>query len=70
EQIGFLAAAVAYYGFVSIIPLLWLLLAIGTVVGLNLSEQALALLGQMISPAGEEALRSAFESDRATGAGR
>jgi len=64
EQLTFLAAAIAYYGFVSLVPLLLLVLVVGSVLG----DEALATAiveraGAILSPTGKDLL-----SDALTGA--
>ncbi len=58
EWIGFLAAAVAYYALVSIVPLTALVaLAVATVAGDAVAGWVLAALGDTLSGAGQEAIR-------------
>ncbi|QZX98873.1 YihY/virulence factor BrkB family protein [Halobaculum rubrum] len=58
EWIGFLAAAVAYYALVSIVPLTALIaLAVATVAGDAVAGWVLAALGDTLSGAGQEAIR-------------
>ncbi|UIO98955.1 YihY/virulence factor BrkB family protein [Halobaculum sp. CBA1158] len=56
--IGFLAAAVAYYALVSLVPLSALVaLAVTAVAGETVADRAVATLGDALSPAGREAVR-------------
>lgn len=58
EWIGFLAAAVAYYALVSLVPLTALIaLAVATVAGDAVSGWVLAAFGDTLSTAGREAIR-------------
>lgn len=67
EQLTFLAAAIAYYGFVSVIPLLLVTLAVGTAVaGPTLAAQVLALVGEFLTPQAGTLVEQALLS----GAGR
>lgn len=66
-ELGLLAAAVAYFAFVSLVPLATLLLALGTLVGGDaLAESIIAAFGRVLSPGGEDAVTDAM----AGGAGR
>lgn len=59
-QISFLAAALAYYGFVSMVPLVVLGVAVATTLGGSaLADRLVAVAGDFLAPAGEELLRSA-----------
>ncbi|UWG48921.1 Ribonuclease BN family enzyme [Halanaeroarchaeum sp. HSR-CO] len=62
NQIGFLAAAVAYYGFLSVIPLLLLSISVGTALGYDVSSEVLGLVGDMVTPAGAAALANAVDA--------
>lgn len=65
EQVAFLAAAVAYYAFVSLIPLLVLVLAVATALGgVELVGSVVALLDRFLTGAGEQALRDALTNTR------
>jgi YihY family inner membrane protein len=58
ERLSLLAAAVAYYGFVSIVPLLLLAVAVGSAVaGVALTEAALTLVGGFLTSSGETLVR-------------
>lgn len=60
-NITFLAAAVAYYGFVSIVPLLLVAIAVGTwVAGPELTEATLTALGGFLTSSGELIVRDAL----------
>ncbi|MGB9987180.1 YihY/virulence factor BrkB family protein [Salarchaeum japonicum] len=61
SQITFLAAAVAYYGFVSLIPLLLLTLAAASYLGVeSVGEQIVELVGSLLTPEGSAAVRNAL----------
>lgn len=63
DQVTFLAAAVAYYGFVSIIPLLLLALSAASLVGAGeLGQQAVDVVGSLLTAEGEATVRNALES--------
>ena len=65
EQVTFLSAAVAYYAFVSIIPLSLLAVAVGTAVGGEaLVETIVESLDQFLTATGEEAVRDALTNAR------
>lgn len=67
-QISLLAAAIAYYGFVSMIPLLVLGVAAATSVGETaLADRLVAAAGGILAPAGEDLLRSAVTARRGVG---
>ena len=60
RHLSFLAAAIAYYAFVSIVPLVVLSVAIATTVGgVPLADRVLDLAGGLLAPAGQELVRSA-----------
>jgi YihY family inner membrane protein len=61
--ITFLAAAVAYYAFLSLLPALLLVLAIGSALGGEMLANALvAAAGDLLAPAGEALVREALEN--------
>ncbi|MFC5135593.1 MULTISPECIES: YihY/virulence factor BrkB family protein [Haloferacaceae] len=63
QQVTFLAAGVAYYAFVSLVPALLLLLVVATTVfGDVLATELLASVGDFLTPAGEEAIGGAVAS--------
>ncbi|WP_232686669.1 YihY/virulence factor BrkB family protein [Halobacterium zhouii] len=65
EQITFLSAAVAYYAFVSIVPLLLLGVAIGTAVGgPELADAVVGYLDQFLTASGRDAIRDALTNAR------
>jgi len=65
EQVTFLSAAVAYYAFISLIPLLVLLVAVSTAAGgVEFVDRLVASMDQFLTSSGREALREAFSSDR------
>jgi membrane protein len=60
EQVTFLAAAVAYYAFVSIVPLVLLGVTVGQALGGDtLVEEALRLVDGFLSGSGQDAVRNA-----------
>lgn len=60
-NITFLAAAVAYYGFVSLVPLLLVAIAVGTwVAGPEVTEATLTALGGFLTSSGELVVRDAL----------
>jgi YihY family inner membrane protein len=64
----FVAASLAYYAFVSLIPLLALVVVVATVVGGEaLSTEVVALVGDLLTPAAQSDLLSAFQSDTGRG---
>ncbi|MEF8888109.1 MAG: YihY/virulence factor BrkB family protein [Haloarculaceae archaeon] len=67
EQLGFMAAAIAYYTFVSLIPLLLVTVAVASAVaGPALAADVLAVAGGVLSPEAVALLRDSLTS----GAGR
>jgi membrane protein len=70
EKITFLAASIAYYVFFSILPLLLLLLAIGSLVGGQaFAERIVTAVGQSLSSQGQSVITGALENpDGAAGA--
>ncbi|QDX40418.1 YihY/virulence factor BrkB family protein [Salarchaeum sp. JOR-1] len=61
SQITFLAAAVAYYAFVSLIPLLLLTLAAASYLGVeSIGEQIVQLVGTLLTAEGSDAVRNAL----------
>mgnify|MGYP000203279435 CR=1 FL=1 len=67
-NLSFLAAAIAYYGFVSAVPLVVLGVLVATTLGGDeLAEAVIAIAGQFLAPAGEDLLRAAVRAR--TGAG-
>jgi membrane protein len=67
EQLGFMAAAIAYYAFVSLIPLLLVTIAVASAVaGPALAADVLAVAGGVLSPEAVALLRDSLTS----GAGR
>ena len=63
RQVTFLAAAIAYYAFVSLVPALLLLVVVATAVfGETIAAQLVASTGDFLTPAGEEAVVAAVSS--------
>jgi len=61
EQVGFLAAAVAHYAFISLIPLLLVALAVGTWVGgEELARDVVERVGGFLSPSGQDLFETAL----------
>jgi len=71
RQVTFLAAAIAYYAFVSLVPALLLLVVVATAVfGETIAAELAASTGEFLTPAGEEAVVGAVSSAGGrTGAG-
>jgi membrane protein len=68
EQITFIAASLAYYTFVSVIPLLLLVLVVAsTLGGEELAARLVRQVGAALSPAGQDLLREALLSDTGRG---
>ena len=67
EQLGFMAAAIAYYAFVSLVPLLLVTVAVAsTVAGPAFAADVLAVAGGVLSPGAVDLLRNSLVD----GAGR
>lgn len=63
DGVTFLAAAVAYYGFVSLVPLLVLALAVGSaLVGDRLATAAVGATSQFLTPTGQTLVRDAIRN--------
>ncbi|ELZ35046.1 YihY/virulence factor BrkB family protein [Halorubrum tebenquichense] len=63
RQVTFLAAAIAYYAFVSLVPALLLLVVVATAVfGETIAAELAASTGEFLTPAGEEAVVGAVSS--------
>ncbi|PHQ44715.1 hypothetical protein DJ68_16950, partial [Halorubrum sp. C3] len=63
RQVTFLAAAIAYYAFVSLVPGLLLLVVVATAVfGETIAAELVASTGEFLTPAGEEAVVGAVSS--------
>lgn len=68
EDLGFLAAAIAYYAFVSTIPLVILAMAVASIVGGEALASALAeAIAGVLTPQTEPLLQSAFENTAGRG---
>lgn len=68
DQITFLAASIAYYAFVSLIPLLlFLFLAASVVGGQELANEVVARSGEYLAPAGREAIQDAITGEEGRG---
>jgi YihY family inner membrane protein len=68
REITFLAAAIAYYAFVSLLPALLLAVAVASAVGgESLVEQVLAIVDEFLTPAGQDTLETALTSARGRG---
>ena len=62
-QVSFLAAAIAYYAFVSMVPLVVLGVVAATLLGGDaLADQVVAAAAEVLAPAGEELIRSAVRA--------
>jgi uncharacterized BrkB/YihY/UPF0761 family membrane protein len=65
REITFLAAAIAYYAFVSLLPALLLAVAVAsTLGGETLAEEVLGASDEFLTPAGRESLESALTGAR------
>ena len=65
EQLPFLAAAIAYYAFVSLVPLLVVALAAGTAIaGESLTVRVLTAAGDVLTPEATELVEDALSGDR------
>jgi len=63
QRVTFLAASVAYYAFVSLIPaILLLIVAVSALFGDAVGDQLLAATGEFLTPAGAEAISTAIAS--------
>jgi YihY family inner membrane protein len=68
EQITFLAASLAYYTFVSLMPLLLLFVVVATAIGgEGVATTAVERVGGILSPGGEDLLEAALTSDEGRG---
>jgi uncharacterized BrkB/YihY/UPF0761 family membrane protein len=68
DQITFLAASIAYYAFVSIIPLLLFLFLVASIVGgQELGNQAVDQAGEYLAPAGQDAINDAITGEEGRG---
>ena len=68
EEVTFLAASVAYYAFVSVVPLLVVALSVASVVGGDaLAAAVSALAAEYLLPAGQEAVQNALRNQRGQG---
>lgn len=64
REVTFLAAAFAYYAFVSLIPLVLLALVVGSLVGGEATAERLVVLaGDFLPPAGEDLLTAALTTE-------
>ncbi len=67
-DVTLLAAAVAFYAFVSMIPLALLAVAVGsTVAGETVTQYVSRAAADLLSPSGQEVLRTALEADAGRG---
>ncbi len=65
RRITFLAAAIAYYAFISLLPAVLLAVAVASVVGGEpLVERVLALVDEFLTPTGRDSLKAALTSAR------
>jgi membrane protein len=64
-QVTFLAAAVAYFGFLSLIPLLLLAITLGAALRIDVSGEVIAIMGNMVTAAGEDAIANALDASGA-----
>lgn len=67
EQLTFMAAAIAYYAFVSVVPLLLLVLVVASAVaGEGIAAEILSVVGEFLTPEAATLIEGALVS----GAGR
>jgi uncharacterized BrkB/YihY/UPF0761 family membrane protein len=68
RQLTFLAAAIAYYAFLSVVPLLIVGLTIGSIVaGEALAEQAVGAFGEFLTPQASELLEQTIVDGQGRG---
>ena len=68
DEITFLAASIAYYAFVSLIPmLLFLFLVVSVVGGQELAAQVVDQSSEYLAPAGQDAIRGAITGEEGRG---
>lgn len=68
RDVSLLAAAVAYYGFVSMIPLALLAVVVGSMLaGEEIARFAQRTTGELLTPSGQELLGTALEADAGRG---
>ncbi|MFB6128712.1 MAG: YhjD/YihY/BrkB family envelope integrity protein [Halorhabdus sp.] len=68
SRISFLAAATAYYAFVSVFPLVLLVIAVGSLLGGDaLAEQALTSISGILSDNGQELVRETLSGGASRG---
>ncbi|WP_181685120.1 YihY/virulence factor BrkB family protein [Halorhabdus salina] len=64
SRLSFLAAGTAYYAFVSVFPLVLLVVAIGSLLGGDaIAEEVLGTVSSVLSPSGRELLRGTLASE-------
>ena len=69
RNLTYLAAGIAYYAFVSIIPLMLLAVAIASFVGGEaMADRVVDMLSQQLSPAGQDLIRGALANTAGRGA--
>ncbi|WP_240451985.1 YihY/virulence factor BrkB family protein [Halostella salina] len=68
RQVTFLAAGIAYYAFVSLVPLLLLALVVASVLGGDaLADAVVATADQLLTPTGADLIRDALTADAGRG---
>ena len=68
SRVSLLAAAIAYYSFISMVPLVVLGVAVATTVGAEaFADQVVALAAELLTPEGEALLRSAMTAREGLG---
>ncbi|WP_323191008.1 YihY/virulence factor BrkB family protein [Halostella sp. PRR32] len=68
RQVTFLAAGIAYYAFVSLVPLLLLALVVASVFGGEaLAERVVSAAGEILTPSGADLVRDALTSESGRG---
>lgn len=68
EQLTFLAAAIAYYAFVSLFPLALLIVAVATAIGgEELANEVVRMASETLTPASQDVLRNALVAGEGRG---
>jgi len=68
QQVTFLAAGIAYYAFVSVVPLLLLALVVASVFGgQTLADQVVSAAGEILTPSGADLVRDALTTESGRG---
>jgi YihY family inner membrane protein len=68
RQVTFLAAGIAYYAFVSLVPLLLLLLVVASVFGgETLADRVVSAVGEILTPTGTDLVRDSLTTESGRG---